>query len=272
MKQEQVDRFRCWLDAYIGRFYGDDEYVNAHIQLKQEHTRRTRDEILLLAGQLALDDDQTRIAEVIALFHDIGRFPQFATYRTHNDSKSVDHCQLGVEVLQREGILDTVRRDERQWIQTAVEHHGRKSLPADLKGQALLFAKLIRDADKLDVFHIITSNYRAYRDNPAKFSYEIELPDGPDYSPNVIQAVLNETLVDYRDLRTLNDMKLCQIGWVYDMNFAAGLERIRQRRYIEDLLSFLPQTADTARVRQKVLAYIDMRLARTRQPGEFSEL
>jgi hypothetical protein len=272
MKQEHVDRFRHWFDEYVGRFYGDDEYVNAHIRLKQDHTQRTVEEMLYLAGELALDDNQTRVAEVIALFHDIGRFSQFATYRTHNDSKSVDHGRLGVEVLGREGILDSLPREERQWVLTAVEHHGRRSLPADLKGQALLFAKLIRDADKLDIFRIIMASYRASRDSPAKFSFEVELPDEPGYSPPVIEAVLAGRLVDYRDLRTLNDMKLCQLGWVYDMNFAAGLRRLQQRGYIEELLTFLPQTPEIAAVGQKIRAYIDARLDRIAQPKELSEV
>jgi hypothetical protein len=272
MKQEQVDRFRHWFDEYVGRFYGDDEYVNAHIRLKQDHTRRTGEEMLYLAGELALDDNQTRVAEVIALFHDIGRFSQFATYRTHNDSRSVDHCRLGVEVLEREGILDSLPREERRWVQTAIEDHGRKTLPADLKGQTLLFAKLIRDADKIDIFHIVTTSYRAYRENPAKLSFEVELPDEPGYSPAVIEAVSNGGLVDYRDVRALNDMKLCQLGWVHDVNFAASLQRLQQRGYIEDLLTFLPQTPEIAVAGEKIRAYIRSRLNGAAKPKGLSQV
>jgi hypothetical protein len=272
MKQEQVERFRHWFEEYTGHFYGDDEYVNAHVRLKQEHTRRTCDEILYLADRLALDDNQRRVAEVIALLHDIGRFPQFATYRTHNDARSVDHCRLGVEVLVCEGILDSLRREERQWVETAVLYHGCKALPGEFRGQALLFAKLIRDADKLDIWRVVIASYRASREDSAKFSFEIELPDEPTCSPGVLDAVMNGRLVDYHDLRTLNDMKLCQIGWVHDMNFAAGIERIRQRKYIEDLLSFLPRTPEIAAVGAKVLAYTDARLGGAAHPKELSEV
>ncbi|MBN2132613.1 MAG: HD domain-containing protein, partial [Sedimentisphaerales bacterium] len=185
MKQEQVERFRHWFEEYSGGFCGDDEYVNAHLRLKQEHTKRTCDEMLFLAGRLALDDNQTRVAEVVALFHDIGRFSQFATYRTYNDLKSVDHSLLGVKVLDNEGILDSLRREERQWVETAVRYHNCKTLPTELRGQALLFAKLIRDADKLDIFHIMSVSYRAYHGNATKFPFEVELPDEPECSPSV---------------------------------------------------------------------------------------
>jgi hypothetical protein len=265
MKQEQVDRFRHWFEEYSARFYGDDEYVNIHIRQKQEHTGRTCEEILFLAEQLALDDNQKRTAEVIALFHDIGRFPQFAGYRTYNDMRSVDHCLLGIEVLEQEGVLDSLRREERQWIQTAVEHHGRKSLPPDLNGQALLFSKLIRDADKLDIFRVVIGNYRAYDRDPHRSSFEIELPDEPGYSPAVLETVMNGRLVDYRDLRTRNDMKLCQVGWVNDLNFAASLERLRQRGHIEELFAFLPQSDEIVKLKEKILSDIDARLGHVPQ-------
>jgi hypothetical protein len=272
MKQEQVERFRLWFEDYTSRFLGDDEYVNIHIRLKQDHTKKTCEEILYLADQLALEESQKYVAEVIALFHDIGRFPQFAKYRTYKDVRSVDHSRLGVEVLAQEGILGCLRREEKQWVETAVGHHGCKLLPSDLRGQALLFAKLIRDADKLDIYRIVLTNYRSYHHEPAKFSFEVELPDEPGYSPAVLDAVMNATLVNYEDLRTMNDMKLCQLGWVYDMNFAASLERLKQRGYVEELFSLLPRTPEIARVADQVRAYLAAKRGNTPQPKQLSEV
>lgn len=261
MQQEQLDRFKRWFDEYTNRFLDDDAYVNANLQLKQAHTRRTCQESVFLAGELALDDNQTRIAELIALFHDVGRFPQFTQYRTYNDPRSVDHCRLGVEVLQQEGILDMLPAEERRWVETAVEHHGRKSLPADLKGQTLLFAKLIRDADKLDIFRVVVDGYKRYREDPEAFMLEIELPDVPEHSPDVLEAVLNGQLIDYTKLRTLTDMKLCQLSWVYDLNFGASLRRIQERGCLQDLFSFLPPNTEMERVQQKIVEYVDAKLA-----------
>jgi hypothetical protein len=118
----------------------------------------------------------------------------------------------------------------------------------------------------------VLSNHRAHRQNPGEFSFEIELPDEPGYSPEVVDAIMNGRLVDYQDLRTLNDMRLCQLGWVCDMNFAAGLERIRERGFIEELIAFLPQTPDIAAVGEKVLAYVAARLGCVAKPKELSEV
>jgi hypothetical protein len=263
MEPRWLDELKRWFDAYTNRFFGQDEYVNLHLRMKQEHTRRTCAEILYLAGRLALDDNQRRIAETIALLHDIGRFPQFARYRTYNDVKSVNHCCLGVEVLQQEGVLESLEPQEKQWVRTAVAHHGRKDLPADLNGQGLLFLKLIRDADKLDIFRIVAEIYRRHKEDPRKHSFEIELPDEPRMSPQVLEAVLTGQLIDYRCLRTLNDIRLCQIGWVYDLNFTASLESFRAANLLDELLGYLPQTPEIAEVGRRIHRYIDARLAST---------
>ncbi|MBN2128630.1 MAG: HD domain-containing protein [Sedimentisphaerales bacterium] len=261
MEQGQVEQVRVWFDEYTSRFFGDDEVVDVHLRLKQEHTARTRAEIGLLAEALALDENQKRIAAVVALLHDVGRFPQFTEYRTFNDLKSVNHCELGVAVLREEGVLEGLPPQEAQWVETAVSCHGRKVIPSDVIGPALLFSKLIRDADKIDIFRVVLENYRGYRENPDTFLIEIELPDGPGYSRDVLEAVLNGELVDSRRLRTLNDMKLCQVGWVYDMNFTPALQRLKQLGFLDDIFECLPQTSEIAWARERILRYIDARLA-----------
>ena len=261
-----MEKFRAWFDDYVSGFYGDDEYVTANLKMKEQHTQRTCSEMRYLAQEIGLSDNQKQVAQAIALFHDIGRFEQFTTYRTYNDARSTDHCVLGVKVLREAKVLEKLDSTERQWIATAVEYHGRKELPGDLNGQALLFSKLIRDADKLDVFYTVTEYYRQYRDNCEEFKLELEFPDEAGYSAKVVEGVLQGRLIDYDELRTLNDAKLVQLGWVYDVNFVATLKRIRQRQFLEKLLEFLPKTPDIERVREQIFQYVQARLSKERQP------
>ena len=142
MEQEQVERFRVWFDDYVVGFYGDDEYVNANIKLKEDHSRRVCEEMRYLLDELALAGNQRRIADVIALLHDVGRFEQFIKYRTYNDIRSVNHCLLGLDILRREKVLDGVEDGERELIEKAIEYHGQRKLPGDLDGELLLFCKL----------------------------------------------------------------------------------------------------------------------------------
>ncbi|UCD50314.1 MAG: HD domain-containing protein [Phycisphaerales bacterium] len=260
MNQDQLDRFERWFDGYTNRFLGNDDVVGANLQLKQQHTQRVRAESVLLARELALSADETRIAELIALFHDVGRFPQFAEYRTFNDPKSVNHSALGVQILRREGVLEALAPRERQWVETGIGLHGRKALPSALTGRALLFAKIIRDADKIDIFRIVAENYEQFRNDPDNFMLEIDPPDEPRYTPAVLEAVLNGEPLDFTQLRTLTDAKLCHIGWVHDLNFTASLKRIDQCGFLPKLFAFLPADDEIQRVCRKVRDYVDAKL------------
>jgi hypothetical protein len=265
MNNEQLDKFKAWFDKFVAGFYGNDDFVNANIKMKEDHSRRVCEEMLYLADELRLAENQRALAETIGLLHDVGRFPQFIKYRTYNDPRSINHCLLGLEVLQKETVLAPLPENERQLIDKAIQYHGDKELPKDLGGETLLLSKMIRDADKLDIYNVVTRAYIQHRDDPDNFKLEIEFPDVPEYTPVILEAVLTGRLIDYKLLRTWNDMKLCILGWVYDIYFPAALKRIKQRRYLETIFGFLPDNDDTAKVRQKIFAYVDGRIKSSRK-------
>ncbi len=89
---------------------------------------------------------------------------------------------------------------------------------------------------------------------------ELEFPDEPGYSAEVVGGILCGRRIDNSELRTLNDMKLLQLGWVYDVNFTATLKRIRQRRFLEHIIDFLPRTEDIEKVKAKIFEYVDRRI------------
>jgi hypothetical protein len=172
----------------------------------------------------------------------------------------VNHCLLGLEVLRETKALEGVERKERELIEKAIEYHGLKELPRNLDGELLLFSKLIRDADKLDVLYVVTDYYRQYRDNPQGFMLELEFPDEQGYSAELVEKILRGRQIDYGELRTLNDAKLLQLGWVYDVNFTVVLKQIKQRRFLEMLIDFLPETRDIERVKEKIFEYVDSKI------------
>ena len=145
-------------------------------------------------------------------------------------------------------------------IETAIKFHGSKRLPADLDGETELLAKLIRDADKIDIYRVVIEAYKKHIADPGQFNLELEFPDEPYYSADVVEAILKGRLLDYSELRTLNDMKLLQLGWVFDVNFAETLVRIRERRYLEQIVAFLPRTDDIAGAAKCVFNYVAARL------------
>jgi len=262
MEQKQFDDLVQWFGGYIQRYFSldGDTYLNNNLHLKECHTHRVCGETRLLAKALKLDTNDTRIAETIALLHDVGRFEQFKKYRTYKDSTSEDHAVLGLRMIRQERILEGLDAQERLWIERAVDYHNKMTLPAGLDEKTALFSKIIRDTDKLDIYSIAMENFRQYHENPCTFQLEIEFPDEPCCSPEILDAVEHGRLVDYRLLRTMNDVKLLQLDWAYDIYFGATLRRIVELGYLKQIIPWLPDTKEVKRATQAVMRYVDNRI------------
>ena len=52
-----------------------------------------------------------------------------------------------------------------------------------------------------------------------KKALELDLPNISEVSEKVLESLRNAQMVDYRDIRTLDDFKLLKISWIYDINY-----------------------------------------------------
>lgn len=262
MEKQQFEQLVKWFGDYVQQFYSKDgdEYLNNNLRLKETHTHRVCGETRILAESLALNDNDTRIAETIALLHDVGRFEQFKKYRTYKDTTSEDHSAIALRVMKNERVLEGLDESERILIERAVEYHNKRSLPAGLDKRTELFSKIIRDADKIDIYLLITKNLEQYFANPCTFHLEIEFPDDPKCSPQILEAVEKGGLIDYSMLRTLYDAILLQVGWVYDMYFDATIRRVVEKGYLEKFIQWLPKTEEVQRAVNAVRCYVQKRL------------
>lgn len=251
--------FREWVRTYIDGFYTDDEYVNMNVKLKEDHTRRVCENIEAIGAELDLSPGALLIAEVTGLFHDIGRFEQFRKHRTFNDARSENHALLAVLILEGNRLLARLPEDEREIISRSVRYHNMHSLPLEESPDELFHAKLLRDADKLDIFFIVTGYYtkRRHTANPA---VELDLPDTPKYSPRIIEDIMNGKCTDGSNLGTYNDMKLFELSWVFDINFRPTFRRLLENRYIDRIFEVLPDDPDIRRARSHIARHIDAML------------
>jgi len=165
---------------------------------------------------------------------------------------------MALNVLAEHNLLAILPDDERAIIEKAIEFHGAKELPS-LEERTLHFAKLIRDADKIDIFELLVKNYRLLADDPDNFPWEVEFPDTPKCNPEVIQALLNQELVHYNQIKTINDAKLLQLGWVYDVYFDWSIKQIYDRGYLQEIINLLPDTEEVKQVTDYVLSYVKKR-------------
>jgi putative nucleotidyltransferase with HDIG domain len=264
MEEVSMEQLRTWFESYTAGFYGGDSYVNAHIRLKHDHSLRTETEILDLAEDLGLDHSQKTVAQAVGLLHDVGRFEQFSTFRTFSDHASTDHGSLGAQILQQTGVLAALDPHVQHLICVAVLHHNKRRLPGHLGDPDLMYCRLVRDADKLDILQTLIHICRTLRADFDGLDLDLGLlPDEPHCTPAILEAALRGEAVSFSELRTFNDALLVQLAWVYDINYVPTFGRIRDRRLLEQILGLLPDLPEIRQIGVQVTAYVDGRLAET---------
>jgi hypothetical protein len=213
-----------------------------------------------LCKSINLDEKKSELAAITALFHDIARFEQFRQYRTFSDMKSINHAEMGVAILLDHNVLNDLEPAAREMVLTAIRHHNAIEVPVYLTEEQTLLCRLLRDADKLDIYKIALDYYI----NPSTMRYEtvqVGIPDGNIVSPEVCEYVLLGKIVPYEKIRTVADFKMIQLGWVFDLNFTYSLQCVKKRGYISEIRKFLPRSSsDVQRAIAAVEKYLEERI------------
>lgn len=225
------------------------------MDLKLIHCQRVRREMVILGKALSLDKRSLCLAEAAGLLHDIGRFVQYRQYRTFVDSISVNHAECGLEVLATHHVLAMFADSEAALIEKAILYHNRATVPVNESKEVLLLARMLRDADKLDIWRVFFEHQRMTKEE-RNDTVNLGLPDTPGYSDAAIADLLAHRVVDIQDVKNKNDFALVRLGWVFDVNFRHTLEEITQRDYITMLKKSIPDDERIAAVFQVVQAYI----------------
>ena len=243
ISRENLVEIKNWFTDYVDAFKKGNPEIQENIILKEDHTRRVCKEILELGKSLGLTEEELNLAEIIALLHDVGRFEQYARYRTFKDSKSENHAELAVKIIEEKEILKHLCNDTQDLIIYSIRYHNFPTLPEGERENLLFYSKLLRDADKLDIWKVVT-DYYSRQDGKRNTALELELPDSPGFSEEVAHDLKNKNSVLMKYVRNLNDFKLLQAGWVFDINFEPSLETVKQRRYLEKIREALPESTE----------------------------
>jgi len=212
-------------------------------QLKLEHSIRVSADARQIAEGMGWTSAEINLAEAIGLFHDTARFPQFKQYGTFSDADSVDHGDLGFQTLEKENLLDGLADEQRDLILHAVRFHNKKHLPEELTEHEEKHLRLIRDADRLDIFFICWHSIHTgdVHDNP-------EIAMGIDFDGPPTDAVLDQfergEAIDYRNLHSMADRFVLQLGWIHDMSYIATKRIVRERGILEKFIDVLPVKTD----------------------------
>ena len=252
MRREELDRAARWFASHVASFYRDcSEDDRPAYERKDRHTREVVALVRHIGCELNLDEHDLLLAETAAWFHDIGRFTQWKRYGTFSDTRSEDHALLGLDIIAEHQLLATMGEEEQKIVRGAIRHHGRRSLPTALPARVALFAKLLRDADKLDIWRQLVAfepGRNAANDNVATYG----LPKSSSYSPRIMADLLQRKSSDYRYAETRLDAVLLRLGWVFDLNFSPSRRLALAKRYVETIARGLPNTAEVDKLKMEL--------------------
>lgn len=250
-----VKQLFSWFHSYVDTFQTTDQSCQINIDLKRDHTIRVCTATRIISESLDLEKNDIHLASICALLHDIGRFDQYTRYRTFLDAKSENHALLGVQIIQQKKILKGLSKEQQKIIEFSVSLHNCASLPHKGDERNLFFTKIIRDADKLDIFFLMKSYFKDKKQAPNR-GIELDLPDIDFISEDIWQDLMDNKIVKIKHLKSLNDFKLMMISWIYDITFQKTFQIVREEKFIEALFDELPPTHQILQFKTKALHYL----------------
>lgn len=197
---------------------------DSNITRKIHHSLRVMNYGKKIAENLNLTKEQIDLATLIGLLHDIARFEQWKRYGTYNDAKSIDHGDLAVEILEENNFIREFIEDCEydEIIKIAIKNHNKYKIEK-LEGKKLLQAQIIKDADKLDIFYQIATDY--YK-NP-------RVTENQNISNDFFEEFKKKQCVHKKADSTDLDELVLITSFIYDMYFDYSLKILYDEKFIE---------------------------------------
>ena len=250
---KMVDR-----DRVIREFRAYTSFYNIEdpkVRLKVEHTGRVAEISERIAAELGLCKTDVDLSWLNGMLHDIGRFEQVRRYGTFIDAASVNHAQLGADILFREGLirrfLPEAEVETDRLVEKAVRLHNLLELPEDLTEREILFCRILRDADKVDILRIMgETSFEEIYDLPWEKVLEARISD------EVFADVMEGRTVNRAHSRTPIDIRISHIALANGLVFPVSRAIVREQGSLERLLdirSKVPETRERLeRIRERV--------------------
>ena len=209
-----------------------DEYTKTYdmtvpeIEYKYHHSYRVMDNMVVIAKSLNLPMKDVELAKCIGLLHDIGRFEQFKEYQSFKDIK-MDHGDFGEKVLREKNILRhfDIAETDYEIVYTAVRNHNKFAIEDNLPARTLMFSKMVRDADKLDILYAVG--------NP-DIKWLVKEDDGA-ISARVSDAFFDNKQIKSTGYENKNEEMVILCSFVYDINYKVSLDIIKNMQYYQKI-------------------------------------
>lgn len=250
------------LNAFLNNYNTSD----CKIELKLKHTFGVVKCTELITKSLNLTEEQTQLAKIIALLHDIGRFYQVRKFGTFEDYRTLDHAKYGVAILFENDLIRSFIKEDKydEIIKQSILNHNKHKIDKNLTADELLYAKIIRDADKMDNFRV-KSTYDLY----TIANIDKKEIESAYISENIFNAFMSCQTILSNERKTSMDIWISFIAFIFDLNFTVSLEYILNNDYINKLVDRIEyKNIETKlkmeQIRAMSIEYINDRLSEKR--------
>lgn len=215
----------------LKKYVNNYDIENNRIRVKIGHIERTATIAKEIAQNLELSEEDIQLAELIGLLHDIGRFEQVRRYNTFIDEKSINHGELGVQILFEQGYIRNFLKDRKydEIIRKSILNHNRNKEKIETSSdKEKLHTKIIRDADKIDIIYLLTFENK----ETAWGSNNMEEEKASDH---IYQEFIENQSVNYQKRKTAVDNLISHFAYVYDFSYDCALQVIREKDYFKKI-------------------------------------
>lgn len=239
-----IEKIEKEFNNYISNYDPNNE----RIRLKIDHIKRVAKNSKIIAESLNLSEEQTNLAIAIGFFHDIGRFEQVRIANTFSDKESkINHGQMSCKVLFDNNYIRKFIEDDKydRIIKKAVINHNRPKIEQGLTDEELLFSKIIRDADKLDIFYTISNEDYSME---SIFWYP-EFNNVP-ISQEIIDDFYQKHTIFYSKITTNSDVIVAFYAYVFDLYFPITKELVYKNNYLQDFQKRVLKTFPAGKIHE----------------------
>ena len=238
---------------YTEKYNLEDE----NVKRKQLHSLRVMENAKQIATNLKLSEEQTQIATLIGLLHDTGRFKQYTEIGLGDNIEGFDHGDYGAKVLFEDGMIrkfiEPSKYDE--IIRKAIINHNKFAIEEGLTEEELLFAKLIRDADRTDIFYILITGEE-------KTIWETDNMNNEIVTNEIYREFIEDKHIKFKNMETSGDILVGHFAYIYGLYFKPALKIFKDKKYVDQLYNrFSFTNKDTAEkfkvIYEKAKQYIE---------------
>ena len=218
------EKFKSYVSNY--------NYNNPEVVMKYNHSMRVANHSKKIAESLNFNKEDLELIEKCGLLHDIARFKQIIEFNTFTDHISFDHGDMGEIILKANDYISEyeTNKEKQNLILATIKNHNKLEIEDGLDEKTLLFCKIIRDADKIDIL-LTQGLYKIDGDNII--------------SDAIYKSFKNHVMVKNEYIVSKVDSLLRQVAFIFDLEFKESFKILKEKETFSEIFEYLRKNSNS---------------------------